>query len=69
MPKKSRLAERFHQDKARRLLGTHGAASEVRKIDLASVDTAALVEPLGVVQQRQDRRAALHPGKQSEGAR
>jgi hypothetical protein len=34
--KKSRLVEQFDQDKERRPLGTHGAASEVRKINLAS---------------------------------
>jgi hypothetical protein len=60
--KKSRRREQFDQDKERRLLGTLGAASEVRKIDLASVDTAALVERLGIAQQRQDRRAELYTG-------
>jgi hypothetical protein len=37
--KKSRRREQFDRDKERRLLGTLGAASEVRKIDFPSVDT------------------------------
>jgi hypothetical protein len=64
--KKSRLEEQFDRDKEQRLLGTQGAASEVRNIDLTSVDTAALVERLGAEQKRQDRRSALYTGKQPD---
>jgi hypothetical protein len=56
--KKSRLVEQFDQDKERRLLGTHGAASEVRKIDPASIDATALVEQLSKEAKRWDRRTA-----------
>jgi hypothetical protein len=64
--KKSGRLEQFDRDKERQLLGTRGAASEVRKIDLASVDTAALVERLGAELKRQDRRSALYIGKQPD---
>jgi len=64
--KKSRLEEQFDRDKEQRLLGTQGAASEVRNIALTSVDTAALVERLGAEQKRQDRRSALYTGKQPD---
>jgi hypothetical protein len=64
MPKKSRRREQFDRDKERQLLVTHGAASEVQKIDLASGDTAALVERLDVVQKRWDCRVALYTGNQ-----
>ena len=65
--KKSRLEEQFDRDKEQRLLGTQGAASEVRNIALTSVDTAALVERLGAEQKRQDRCSALYIGKQPDG--
>ena len=44
--------------RARYGVGTQGAASEVRKIDVASVDTAALLEQLRKQQKRAERRSA-----------
>ena len=44
--------------RARYRVGTQGAASEVRKIDVASVDTAALLEQLRKQQKRAERRSA-----------
>jgi hypothetical protein len=38
--------EQYGRDRDRIKFGTQGAASEVRKIDVASVDTAALMEQL-----------------------
>jgi hypothetical protein len=61
MPRKSRLVNQFDKFRERRLLGIQGAASKVRSINLASVDTAALVERLGLEQDRWNRRVALRP--------
>jgi hypothetical protein len=46
--------------RARYRMGTHGAASEVRKIDVASVDTAALLEQLRKERKRAERRSAQY---------
>ena len=43
---------------ARYRIGTQGPASEVRKIDVASVDTVALLEQLRTEQRRAKRRSA-----------
>jgi hypothetical protein len=40
-------------ERAQYRIGTHGAASDGRKIDLASVDTAAVVAQVEHVQQAQ----------------
>lgn len=45
---------------ARYRIGTQGAASEVRKIDVASVDTVALLKQLRKEQRRAERRSAQY---------
>jgi hypothetical protein len=44
-------------ERAQYRIGTHGAASDGRKIDLASVDTAALIAQFEYIRQASDRRA------------
>jgi hypothetical protein len=62
-----RLTEReLEHDRANYRIGTHGAASEVRKIDLASVDTAALVEQLVEEKTRWGQRAQRRAGNQPD---
>ena len=46
--------------RARYRVGTQGAASEVRKIDVASVDTVALLKQLRKEQRRAERRSAQY---------
>ncbi len=41
-------------------MGTHGAAFEVRKIDVASVNVKTLLEQLAKEQERSDLRSARH---------
>jgi hypothetical protein len=41
-----RNREQYERDRERIKFGTQGAASDVRKVDVASVNTAALVEQL-----------------------
>jgi hypothetical protein len=43
---RKRNQEQYRRDRDRIKFGTQGAASDVRKIDVASVDSAALVEQL-----------------------
>jgi hypothetical protein len=46
LSQRKRRREQYSLDRDRIKFGTQGAASEVRKIDVASVDAAALLEQL-----------------------
>lgn len=62
-----RLTERqLEHDRANYRIGTLGAASEARKIDLASFDTAALVEQLVEEKTRWGQRARRRAGKKPD---
>ena len=58
--KRSRYEEQRKQE-MRRQAGSQGAASEVRKIDTASVDTKALVDRLDEQRKRMSQRKARYP--------
>jgi hypothetical protein len=63
MAKPALSREQFERDKAQFRVGTQGAASEVRKIDVASVDTAALIERLEGEETRRVGRSSRYAGK------
>jgi hypothetical protein len=58
----SRLDAQREQDKQRRL-GSWGAASKVRLVDPASVDTAALIEQIKNAQERSERRLLYYAAR------
>jgi hypothetical protein len=59
---RKRNREQYERDRQRIKYGTQGAASEVRKIDVASVDTATLVEQLERQPPRKKGRGKLVSG-------
>jgi hypothetical protein len=63
MAKRALSREQFERDRAQFRVGTQGPASEVRKIDVASVDTAALIERLEGEKKRWDERSLRYAGK------
>ena len=54
--------EQQREQYRRSLAGSLGAASEVRKIDVASVDTARLIDQIEGEQERWERRRARGSG-------
>jgi hypothetical protein len=63
MAKRALSREQLERDRAQFRVGTQGAASGVRKVDVASVDTAALIERLERGQKRWDRRSLRYAGQ------